>query len=60
MVLEGGRLALELAIDLPRPRRRTDPRFDLFRRLLLSQLGVREEEESLEAPDRLLLQEIVP
>jgi sulfonate transport system ATP-binding protein len=35
----------ELAVDIPAPRRRTHPQFVALRRLLLSQLGVREDSE---------------
>jgi len=38
-----------LAIDLPAPRRRRDPRFTELRRILLAHLGVADDDE-LDAP----------
>ena len=40
LVLEDGRIALDLAIDLPTPRSRRDPRFQEYRDTLLAALGV--------------------
>lgn len=39
-VLEGGRIATDLPVDLPRPRDAADPRFGQLRRTILTQLGV--------------------
>ncbi|MGF6881528.1 sulfonate transport system ATP-binding protein [Nocardia sp. GAS34] len=44
LVLGHGRLARELPIDLPRPRRRDHPRFTTLRTELLAELGVDVEE----------------
>jgi sulfonate transport system ATP-binding protein len=40
LVLEDGRIAVDLAIDLPTPRSRRDPRFQEYRDTLLAALGV--------------------
>jgi sulfonate transport system ATP-binding protein len=40
LVLDGGRIAADIAIDLPRPRRHADPRFAALRARLLDELGV--------------------
>jgi sulfonate transport system ATP-binding protein len=40
LVLEGGRLAHDVPVDLPRPRSHDDPRFVAIRRRLLTALGV--------------------
>jgi sulfonate transport system ATP-binding protein len=40
LVLDQGRIGLDLAVDIARPRRKTDPAFDHLRSRLLSQLGV--------------------
>ena len=40
LVLEDGRIALDLAVDLPTPRSRRDPRFQEYRDALLAALGV--------------------
>ena len=40
LVLEGGRIAHEVVVDLPRPRRDDDPRFVALRHRLLDHLGV--------------------
>jgi sulfonate transport system ATP-binding protein len=40
LVLEDGRIALDLAVDLPTPRSRRDPRFQECRDTLLAALGV--------------------
>ncbi|MFF0607712.1 ABC transporter ATP-binding protein [Nocardia tengchongensis] len=40
VVLDGGRIARELPIDLPRPRRRDHPEFLALRTALLAELGV--------------------
>ncbi|HEY0421522.1 MAG TPA: ABC transporter ATP-binding protein [Acetobacteraceae bacterium] len=40
LVLSHGRIAADLAIDLPRPRRHDDPRFPALRQRLLTELGV--------------------
>lgn len=42
LVLENGRIALDVPIDLPRPRDAADPRRAIPRRRLLEALGVRE------------------
>ncbi|GEO17926.1 ABC transporter ATP-binding protein [Microvirga aerophila] len=44
LVLDQGRIALDLRIDLERPRRHADPGFASLRSRLLSELGVEEEE----------------
>jgi sulfonate transport system ATP-binding protein len=43
LVMRDGRLAGDLAVPLPRPRRRSAPAFDDLRRRLLAELGVAEE-----------------
>jgi sulfonate transport system ATP-binding protein len=43
VVLDGGVVAEELAVDLPRPRRRDDPHVSQLRRALLDRLGVPDE-----------------
>ncbi|SCE27890.1 sulfonate transport system ATP-binding protein, partial [Streptomyces sp. DvalAA-14] len=40
LVLEEGRIAVDLAIGLPTPRSRRDPRFQVYRDTLLAALGV--------------------
>jgi sulfonate transport system ATP-binding protein len=40
LVLDGGRIATDLSVDLPRPRDAANPRFGLLRRTILTQLGV--------------------
>lgn len=40
LVMEGGRIAYETAVDLPRPRTVSDPRFGALRARLLDRLGV--------------------
>jgi len=40
LVLMGGRIAADIAVDLPRPRRQGDPRFAVLRTRLLTELGV--------------------
>ncbi|MGW5107189.1 ABC transporter ATP-binding protein [Nocardia sp. NPDC004123] len=40
LVLDGGRIAREIPIDLPRPRRREHPEFLALRTALLAELGV--------------------
>ncbi|WP_262371296.1 ABC transporter ATP-binding protein [Streptomyces sp. WAC01526] len=40
LVMEGGRIAYETAVDLPRPRDIADPRFGALRARLLDRLGV--------------------
>ncbi|MDQ1078197.1 ABC transporter ATP-binding protein [Pseudoroseomonas cervicalis] len=44
LVLEGGRIAADIAVELPRPRRHADPGFAALRRRLLGELGVALEE----------------
>jgi sulfonate transport system ATP-binding protein len=44
LVLEHGRIALDTAISLPRPRRHAMPGFNVLRSTLLDALGVREDE----------------
>ncbi|WP_333767924.1 ABC transporter ATP-binding protein [Streptomyces sp. IBSBF 2435] len=44
LVLEEGRIAVDLTIDLPTPRSRRDPRFQEYRDLLLAALGVHQPE----------------
>jgi sulfonate transport system ATP-binding protein len=43
VVLSGGRVSLDRRVDLPFPRSRGDDGFDDLRRVLLAELGVREE-----------------
>jgi sulfonate transport system ATP-binding protein len=43
VVLTDGRLSLNLAVPLPHPRSREDPRFSLLRTRLLTELGVLDE-----------------
>jgi sulfonate transport system ATP-binding protein len=43
LVLDEGRIALDLAVDLDRPRRHADPGFAALRTRLLRELGVEEE-----------------
>jgi sulfonate transport system ATP-binding protein len=45
LVMRDGRIGSDVAIDLPRPRRRTDPGFDGLRRGLLAELGVTDDPE---------------
>lgn len=40
LVLEDGLISVDLAIDLPTPRSRRDPRFQEYRDTLLTALGV--------------------
>ena len=40
LVLRHGRIGLDVAVDLPRPRRIGGPRFDELRDRLLAELGV--------------------
>jgi sulfonate transport system ATP-binding protein len=40
IVLQGGRVRYDTAIDLPRPRRRSDAQFNALRERLLAELGV--------------------
>ncbi len=40
LLLKAGRIAADIAIDLPRPRRHAHPRFAALRTLLLAELGV--------------------
>lgn len=40
LVLDRGRISLDVTLDLPRPRRLSDTRFDRYRRTFLSALGV--------------------
>ncbi|ONG50327.1 sulfonate ABC transporter ATP-binding protein [Pseudoroseomonas deserti] len=44
LVLDGGRIAADVAVGLPRPRRHADPVFSALRRQLLGALGVELEE----------------
>lgn len=44
LVLEDGRIAVDLAVDLPTPRRRRDPRFQEYRDTLLTALGAAQPE----------------
>ncbi|MFG1811432.1 ABC transporter ATP-binding protein [Streptomyces sp. NPDC049040] len=46
LVLEDGRIAVDLAIDLPTPRSRRDPRFQEYRDTLLAALGVHHQDTS--------------
>jgi sulfonate transport system ATP-binding protein len=46
VVLDGGRIAADVAIDLPRPRRHADPRFAALRARLLGELGVAAPDEA--------------
>jgi sulfonate transport system ATP-binding protein len=48
LVLDGGRIAADVAIDLPRPRRHADPRFAALRARLLGELGVAAPDASAE------------
>ncbi|MFG2827619.1 ABC transporter ATP-binding protein [Streptomyces sp. NPDC048434] len=43
LVMEGGRIAYETTVDLPRPRDISDPRFGALRAQLLDRLGVEDE-----------------
>lgn len=43
VVLSGGRVSLDRRVELPFPRTRSDDGFDELRRVLLAELGVREE-----------------
>lgn len=43
MVLSGGKVSLDVLVELPFPRTRSDDGFDDLRRALLEELGVREE-----------------
>ncbi|CRZ18574.1 ABC transporter ATP-binding protein [Mycolicibacterium neworleansense] len=43
VVLSGGQVSLDRRVDLPFPRTRSDDGFDELRRVLLAELGVREE-----------------
>ncbi|BDM70889.1 hypothetical protein HEK616_43760 [Streptomyces nigrescens] len=45
LVMEDGRIAYETAVDLPRPRDISDPRFAALRARLLARLGVTEDTE---------------
>ncbi|WP_435603990.1 ABC transporter ATP-binding protein [Streptomyces sp. bgisy130] len=60
LVMEGGRIAYETWVDLPRPREISDPRFGALRARLLDRLGVegaaedvtgRRPDDAEEAPD---------
>jgi sulfonate transport system ATP-binding protein len=42
LVLAGGRIALDRAVEVPAPRERTHPAFARLRAVLLAELGVRE------------------
>ncbi|NUP40896.1 MAG: ABC transporter ATP-binding protein [Streptomyces sp.] len=46
LVLEDGRIAVDLAVGLPTPRSRRDPRFQEYRDTLLAALGVRQADAS--------------
>lgn len=46
LVLEHGRIALDAAITLPRPRRHGTPAFGAMRTVLLKALGVSEVEQA--------------
>ncbi|MGW7573882.1 ABC transporter ATP-binding protein [Streptomyces sp. NPDC054765] len=46
LVMEGGRIAYETTVDLPRPRDVSDPRFGVLRARLLGRLGVQGAEDS--------------
>jgi sulfonate transport system ATP-binding protein len=50
LVLEDGRIAVDLPVDLPSPRSRRDPRFQEYRDVLLAALGVHQPEAPFEAP----------
>ncbi|WP_411139461.1 ABC transporter ATP-binding protein [Streptomyces sp. x-80] len=54
LVMEGGRIAYETEVALPRPRDISDPRFAALRARLLDRLGVAGEEgpETAERPER--------
>jgi sulfonate transport system ATP-binding protein len=43
VVLQAGRIGMQLRIDLPRPRRHADPKFAALRSELLRALGLTEE-----------------
>lgn len=49
LVLEDGRIAVDLAVDLPTPRSRRDPRFQEYRDTLLAALGVTEPDPAARA-----------
>jgi sulfonate transport system ATP-binding protein len=46
LVLAHGRIAADIAIDLPRPRRHAHPRFAAYRQRLLAELGIETPEEA--------------
>ncbi|MGW7284385.1 ABC transporter ATP-binding protein [Streptomyces sp. NPDC054847] len=46
LVLDEGRISVDLAVDLPTPRSRRDPRFQEYRDSLLAALGVTERPQS--------------
>ncbi|WUH95158.1 ABC transporter ATP-binding protein [Streptomyces sp. NBC_00433] len=46
LVLEDGRIVVDLAVDLPTPRSRRDPRFQEYRDTLLAALGVHQPDGS--------------
>ncbi|MFD5114319.1 ABC transporter ATP-binding protein [Streptomyces sp. NPDC058391] len=52
LVLEDGRISVDLAVDLPTPRTRRDPRFQEYRDTLLAALGVAEHPHRAEDPHR--------
>ncbi|MFJ5289411.1 ABC transporter ATP-binding protein [Streptomyces sp. NPDC088348] len=49
LVLDGGRISLDLTVDLAAPRTRRDPRFQEYRDILLAALGVTEPEPRADA-----------
>jgi sulfonate transport system ATP-binding protein len=51
VVLSDGRLSLDVPVDVPSPRLRTDGSFARLRTRLLSELGVDERSEGLHVPD---------
>ncbi|GLW15643.1 hypothetical protein Stsp01_23860 [Streptomyces sp. NBRC 13847] len=50
LVMEGGRIAYEAEVELPRPREVSDPRFGALRAELLDRLGVEGAEEEGDVP----------
>ncbi|MFF3013383.1 ABC transporter ATP-binding protein [Streptomyces sp. NPDC057939] len=52
LVLDHGRISVDLAVELPTPRSRRHPRFQEYRDTLLAALGVSEQPERSERPDQ--------
>jgi sulfonate transport system ATP-binding protein len=58
LVLANGRIAADIEIDLPRPRRHGHPRFAALRQRLLGELGVETPVEDLPPPPRPAAREL--